>query len=83
MVKAYMGVKNHNGLAMIADNKGMCGYHLGHLTSHPQIIVAAVEELIQLYRDGKFKPQIDSVWSFQDVSRCHRYLSMSVYLPML
>ena len=66
MVKTYFGTKSFNSLNIINKNRAVCGYNLGELT--PQLIRSALESLLDLYRQGKIKPQIDSVWSFDDVS---------------
>lgn len=66
-VKTYMGTKSHNPLFMISSNKGVFGYHLGHLVDSPELITDAAESLIELYKQEKIKPVIDSVWAFEDV----------------
>jgi len=71
LLKTYLGTKNFNSLSIIGKNRAVCGYHLGHLVDHPQLIRSALEAITDLYRQGKIKPQIDSVWSFDDVSNEH------------
>jgi len=68
LVKTYFGTKNFNPLNIIGKNRAICGYHLGHLIDQPQLFHSALEAILDLYRQGKIKPQIDSVWSFDDVS---------------
>jgi len=68
MVKTYFGTKNFNSLNIINKNRAICGYHLGHLEDHPQLMSSALETILDLYQQGKIKPQIDSVWAFDDVS---------------
>lgn len=53
---------------MLGDNKGACGYHLGHIIDEPEEYSTVVSELFKLYEAGKIKPVIDSVWTFEDVS---------------
>ena len=67
-VKTYMGTKSYNPLFMITSNRGAFGYHMGHLIDNPELIREAAVELLELYNQGKIKPTIDSVWSFEDVS---------------
>ena|SRR6218665_500532 len=67
MVKTYFAVRNYSPLFMLSDNKAACGYHLGHLVDEPSIVLPVIEELCRLYEDGKIKPIIDSVWTFEDV----------------
>ena len=68
MFKTYWGTKTYNPLFMISHNKGIHGYHLGHLDKEPELIRDAGVELLDLYTKGAIKPQIDSVWGFEDVS---------------
>jgi len=69
MVKTYLRTKNYSPLGMINTNKAVAGYHLGHLIDHPDLIQSAGLALIELFEQGKIRPQIDSVWSFDDVSK--------------
>ena len=68
MAKTYFTTKTYNPLFMINNNKGAFGYHFGFLGDHPELVQEAVGDLFDLYRQGKIKPNIDSVWSFEDVS---------------
>jgi len=68
MVKTYFATKSFNSLSIINKNRAVCGYHLGHLLDHPQLLTSALQAILDLYRQGKIKPQIDSAWSFDDVS---------------
>jgi len=67
MLKSYMGIKSYNSLEMISKNKAICGYHMGQLINKPQIIRSAMQRLVDLYKQGKIKPHIDTVWAFEDI----------------
>ena len=67
-LKTWWSTKSYNSLRMIIDNKRVCGYHMGFLKSAPHLVLDATQELIELFKQGKIKPQIDSVWAFEDVS---------------
>jgi len=64
-----MGTKSYNSLELIAHNKAMCGYKFSSIAKQPRLIRSAVERLLVLFKEGKIKPHIDSVWAFEDV-RC-------------
>jgi len=66
MARTYFSVKNYNPLNIITDNKAVCGYHMGCLGG--ELIREAVIAVLDLYREGKVKPKVDSVWAFEDVS---------------
>ena len=69
-LKTYMSTKSYSPLSLMTSNKCVAGYHLGKLGHHPELIKSAALELMQLYKDGKIKPKIDSVWAYEDVSYC-------------
>ncbi|XP_072417654.1 synaptic vesicle membrane protein VAT-1 homolog [Chiloscyllium punctatum] len=54
-----------NSLQLLHSNKAVCGYHLGYLQIDQ--IQDAVTKLLSLYKEGKIKPRIDSVWSFEQI----------------
>lgn len=68
LVKTYFGTRNFNSMNIISKNRAICGYNVGILFDRPQLLCSALEAVLDLYRQGKIKPQIDSVWSFDDVS---------------
>ena len=67
MIKTYFATKNINPLTLICQNRAVCGYHCGFLNDS-QLWTSALDTLLDLYKEGKIKPQIDTVWSFDDVS---------------
>ncbi|KAK2177518.1 hypothetical protein NP493_594g02044 [Ridgeia piscesae] len=67
MARTYFSVKNYNPLNIITDNKAVCGYHMGCLGG--ELIREAVIAVLDLYREGKVKPKVDSVWAFEDISK--------------
>lgn len=69
MAKTWYNTKTYNPLFMISSNKGIFGYHLGHLIKHPEMVKSAASHLLTMYDEGKIKPTIDSVWAFEDVGK--------------
>jgi NADPH:quinone reductase-like Zn-dependent oxidoreductase len=67
MFKTYLGMKSYSPLSLMTQNRSVCGYHMGKLD--PELIQSAMEELTNIYKQGKIKPQIDSSWSYEDVSK--------------
>ena len=66
MARTYFSVKNYSPLDIICDNKAVCGYYMRYVGVEP--IAEAMKVILDLYREGKVKPKIDSVWAFEDVS---------------
>ncbi|XP_041029126.1 synaptic vesicle membrane protein VAT-1 homolog isoform X2 [Carcharodon carcharias] len=54
-----------NSLQLLHSNKAVCGYHLGYLEVDQ--IRDVVTKLLSLYKEGKIKPRVDSVWSFEQI----------------
>lgn len=52
------------------QNKAVCGVNLGYMNTPEQReqLRPVLKELLDLYKEGKIKPVIDSVWAFENVS---------------
>ena len=54
----------------MGDNKTVSGYNAGEIgKTNPEILVKPMRELITLYEEGKIKPEIYAVLSFEEVRR--------------
>ncbi|CAH1790385.1 unnamed protein product [Owenia fusiformis] len=53
-------------MSMIYANKVVAGYDMGRLPQ--EYINEAMVDLIDLYNEGKIKPRIDSVWSYEQIA---------------
>ncbi|XP_067825028.1 synaptic vesicle membrane protein VAT-1 homolog [Heptranchias perlo] len=65
MAKIWWNKFSINGLQLLHSNKAVCGYHLGYLEVDQ--ITDVVTKLLSLYKEGKIKPRVDSVWSFEQI----------------
>lgn len=54
-------------LSLIQGNKSVCGFHLGYLDGETELIAQTMGTLLDLYKEGKIKPRIDSTWHFEQV----------------
>ncbi|XP_028843202.1 synaptic vesicle membrane protein VAT-1 homolog [Denticeps clupeoides] len=61
-----------HSLSLIQGNRGVCGFHLGYLDSETELIAQAMEVILQLYRQGKIKPRIDSTYHLEQVGDAMR-----------
>lgn len=68
--KVWWDTKNINPLGLMIQNKAVCGFHLGYLDKDPEVVRTAFNEILDLYKEGKIKPRVDSVWAYEDVSTC-------------
>lgn len=55
-------------LSLIQGNKSVCGFHLGYLDGEMELITQAMNTILDLYKEGKVKPRIDSTWHLEQVS---------------
>lgn len=61
-------------IKLFDENKTLTGFNLRHLLYQQdgsEYVKDIVNRVFDLFKDGKIKPVIDSVWAFEDVSiRC-------------
>ncbi len=81
--KTYWATKSYNSMRMIDSNKAACGYNLLSFFDSPEVIRDNVLELLELYRQGKIKPRVDSIWAFEEVKRKHQLIILFVYFGMV
>ncbi|KAH0626981.1 hypothetical protein JD844_002329, partial [Phrynosoma platyrhinos] len=67
MAKTWWNQFSINTLQLLPSNKAVCGYHLGYMDDEVELLNGVVTKLIALYNQGKIKPKVDSVWSFEQV----------------
>ncbi|XP_070565058.1 synaptic vesicle membrane protein VAT-1 homolog [Ptychodera flava] len=67
LFKNWWNVPTYNGMKMMVDNKAVCGFHLGMLTDNYELIMEAMNALIEMYNEGKIKPKIDSIFPFEKI----------------
>ncbi|XP_069763418.1 synaptic vesicle membrane protein VAT-1 homolog isoform X1 [Narcine bancroftii] len=63
---------NIDALQLINSNKAVCGFHLGR--TDPDHVAEVIRKLISLYKEGKIKPKVDSVWSFEQVGDAMKHM---------
>lgn len=68
MAKTWWNQFSITALQLLHQNKAVCGYHLGYLHEEVELLRSVVDELSNLYSQGKIKPKVDSVWPFDQVS---------------
>jgi NADPH:quinone reductase-like Zn-dependent oxidoreductase len=59
---------------LIAENRTVAGIHLGRLWRRPELVGAAVEALIALWRKGRIRPHVDSTFPLERAADAHRHL---------
>ncbi|XP_077068332.1 synaptic vesicle membrane protein VAT-1 homolog [Siphateles boraxobius] len=59
-------------LSLIQGNRSVCGFHLGYLDSESELIAQAMAVIMDLYKQGKIKPRIDSTYHLEQVGDAMR-----------
>ncbi|XP_016342471.1 synaptic vesicle membrane protein VAT-1 homolog isoform X2 [Sinocyclocheilus anshuiensis] len=59
-------------LSLIQGNRSVCGFHMGYLDSETELIAQAMAAVMDLYRQGKIKPRIDSTYHLEQVGDAMR-----------
>lgn len=60
-----------NPIKLFDDNKSVGGFQLRRLMfrqGQHAYVRAVVDKIMDMYRHGKIRPVIDSIWAFEDVS---------------
>ncbi|XP_022245361.1 synaptic vesicle membrane protein VAT-1 homolog [Limulus polyphemus] len=67
-LKVWWQMKNISLLNLVKNNHAVCGFNLGTLAeTDPTRVKEIMGHLLSLYEEGKVKPRIDSVWTFDEV----------------
>jgi NADPH:quinone reductase-like Zn-dependent oxidoreductase len=68
----FLNVPKFSPLALMDQNRAVAGVNIGHLWREVEMLTGEMGALVKLYRGGKIKPTIDSVFKFADVRAAHR-----------
>lgn len=61
-------------IALMDVNKAVAGVNLGHLWGEIDMLRGQGEALVQMYADGKIKPHVDEVFTFENAAKAHEKL---------
>ncbi|XP_053269185.1 synaptic vesicle membrane protein VAT-1 homolog [Pleuronectes platessa] len=71
LMKLWYNQLSISALKLMQTNKAIGGFHLGYLEDD-ELINRTMSELLELYRQGKIKPRIDSCHHFEEVADAMR-----------
>ncbi|XP_028675851.1 synaptic vesicle membrane protein VAT-1 homolog [Erpetoichthys calabaricus] len=74
LAKTWWNQFSINAIQLMHSNKAVCGYHLGCLDGEMELIGTVMKTLLELYKQGKVKPKVDSVWPFEQVGDAMRQM---------
>lgn len=67
LAKTWYNQLSLNTMKLMQANKGISGFHLGYIND-VELLGRTVPKLLELYRQGKIKPRVDSCYHFEEVS---------------
>ncbi|CAN9509265.1 unnamed protein product [Ophioblennius macclurei] len=67
MAKTWYHQLSLNTLKLMQANKAISGFHLGYVTDE-ELFTRTMCTLMELYKQGKIKPRIDSCFHFEEVT---------------
>lgn len=67
MAKTWYHQLSLTSLKLMQNNKAISGFHLGYITDE-ELFDRTLFKLLDLYKQGKIKPRIDSCYHFEEVS---------------
>ncbi|XP_004080288.1 synaptic vesicle membrane protein VAT-1 homolog [Oryzias latipes] len=71
MAKTWYNQLSLNTMKLMQTNKAISGFHLGYI-SDEELFERTLTSLLELYRQGKIKPRIDSCYHFEEVAEAMR-----------
>ncbi len=74
IAKQITGVPLYTPIKLMDTNRAIAGVNLGHLWHEIEMLREQGDALIALYNEGKIKPHIDRVFSYDDAADAHEYL---------
>ena len=77
MVAALSGLwkmPSFKPLNLMDRNRGVLGVNLGHLWDRGPELRSMLDEMLELFADGTFKPVVDRSFSFDEAGKAHRYI---------
>jgi len=72
VVKNFFQVPKFSPMSLMDQNRAVAGVNMGHLVGEVELLSGEMRELLALYRAGKIKPIVDSVFKFDDAANAHR-----------
>ncbi len=73
-LKGLLQMPSFKPLQLMSANKGVIGANLAHLWHRGEEMAAMLEEIVDLFADGTFKPIVDRSFPFAEAAAAHRYI---------
>jgi NADPH:quinone reductase-like Zn-dependent oxidoreductase len=70
----YLRTPSFSPLALMTENRGVVGLHLGRLTGEAELLGAAMKELLDWWQAGKLSPVVGATFPLELAAKAHEYL---------
>lgn len=72
MIRQAVRIPFYTPLALMDTNRSIAGVNIGHLWEEMDMLNEEMTAIVDLYREGKVRPHIGGVFSFDQVADAHR-----------
>jgi len=72
VAREALSIPRFSPLALMSDNRSVAGVNIGHLWGEREMMMEEVAALLDLYRKGAIRPQVDRVFPFDRAAEAHR-----------
>jgi synaptic vesicle membrane protein VAT-1 len=73
-LRQLLAVPRFSPIALMDDNRGVAGVNMGHLWGEAEMVLEELRALLDLFREGRLQPRIDSVFRFEEAAAAHERL---------
>ena len=74
VAREFLAVPRFSPLKLMEDNRGVAGVNMGHLWGEPEMVLGELNALLDLFREGRIRPRVDSTFPFEQAARAHERL---------
>jgi NADPH:quinone reductase-like Zn-dependent oxidoreductase len=74
VVGQVVRIPRFNPLTLMGDNRAVAGVDLGSLWDQREAIHGGLEQIVTLWTEGKVRPHVDEVFSFERAADAHAHL---------
>jgi NADPH:quinone reductase-like Zn-dependent oxidoreductase len=72
--RQLLSVPRFSPIALMDDNRGVAGVNMGHLWGEPEMVLGEFQALLELFREGRIRPRVDSTFRFEEAALAHERL---------
>lgn len=74
LVWHYLRTPSFSPLALMGENRGVIGIHMGRLPGEKALLSAAMQELLRWWEQGKIAPVVGATFPLEHAGKAHEYI---------